>query len=90
MQYDKGDDTKEEEEITKDEIGESTYKDITSDETTSEKSATQKTATPIRKSSRIRKPPSHLKDFVRKMNFRLFVGLKNANLLLMKANQDLI
>ena len=56
----------EEEELTKGEIGESTYEEITSDETTSEKSATQKTVIPIRKSSRIRKPPSHLKDFVRK------------------------
>ena len=59
-------DLEEEEELTKDEIGESAYEDITSDETTSEKSATQKTVIPIRKSSRIRKPPSHLKDFVRK------------------------
>ena len=56
----------EEEELTKGEIGESTYEEITSDETTSEKSATQKTVIPIRKSSRIRKPLSHLKDFVRK------------------------
>ena len=50
----------EEEELRKDEIGESTYKDITNDETTSKKS-TQKTVTPIRKSSRIRRPCLTLK-----------------------------
>ena len=59
-------DVEEEEELTKAEIGESTYEDITSDETTSEKFATQKTVTPNRKSSRVRKTLSHVKDFVRK------------------------
>ena len=63
---DKSDVEEEEEELTKDEIGESTYEDITSDKTISKKSATQKTVIPIRKSSRIRKPPSQVKNFVRK------------------------